>query len=147
MSELYQLVYCSRNTVSDCSPDMAGELAEILQVSRRNNQRDNITGALLFSTGCFAQVLEGSREIVEQTFERIQSDMRHTDTTVLKFDRIEVRDYAAWAMADAGISLIEASVGLGLTEALAGSGCHGESVNTLLRSLVYRQSDWLSSAA
>ncbi|MBV9749326.1 MAG: BLUF domain-containing protein, partial [Acetobacteraceae bacterium] len=63
---IYQLVYCSRNTISDCqTSDTDAEIIRILEASRRNNVHDKVTGALLFSAGSFAQVLEGSLPAVE----------------------------------------------------------------------------------
>ena len=58
-TDLFRLVYCSRNTISADQSDPAAEITEILVVSRTNNARDEVTGALLYSDGCFAQVLEG----------------------------------------------------------------------------------------
>ncbi len=97
--DLYRLVYCSRSTLeSACGND----LTQILAVSRGNNARFNVTGALLFSAGCFAQVLEGPLAAIERTFERIQRDPRHADITVLQVERSPVRSFGEWAMASAG---------------------------------------------
>ena len=45
-----------------------------------------VTGALIFNSGVFAQVLEGRRQIIEGDFERIQRDRRHADVHVLAFE-------------------------------------------------------------
>lgn len=103
MSEtLHRLVYYSRTTLPGTPEDMAGDIDEILAASQRNNARVGVTGALMFNRGCFAQVLEGSRDAVEQTFERIQRDPRHGDVTVLEFAPADTRGFASWSMTFVG---------------------------------------------
>jgi blue light- and temperature-responsive anti-repressor len=100
-SELYRIVYCSRNLipVSAKTDSQDGELDSILQASRRNNPSEDVTGALLFNDGCFAQVLEGPRPSVERIFERIQRDRRHGQVTVVDNGFSDRRDFPNWAMA------------------------------------------------
>ncbi|MCJ2079648.1 BLUF domain-containing protein, partial [Methylobacterium sp. E-016] len=69
-----------------------------------NNGRSNVSGALMFNAGAFAQVLEGPRRQVEETFERIQCDDRHGDVTVLQCGPTEKRSFANWSMAFVGQS-------------------------------------------
>ena len=99
---LYRLLYCSRNVIATNSAgqpvDVEAELHAILASARPRNKADNITGALLFTVSGFAQVLEGYREAVERTFERISSDPRHTDVTVLAFTPTERRSFPDWPM-------------------------------------------------
>ena len=52
----------------------ARAIGQILAVSRRNNARAGITGALMYSGSAFAQVLEVPRLAVEAIFERIQRE-------------------------------------------------------------------------
>ena len=82
---LHRLVYWSRNALFHTTSDLEAEMRAILAVSRRNNARENITGALLlYNDGCFAQVLEGPPAAVSQRFERIRTDPRHHDVTLLQ---------------------------------------------------------------
>lgn len=99
---LYRAVYCSRATISGAPAQVAHELQTVLDVSRRNNERVGLTGALLFANQCFAQALEGEREAIEACFERIQIDPRHSDVTVLEFQPVSARDFSAWSMAFTG---------------------------------------------
>ncbi|WP_161993780.1 BLUF domain-containing protein [Muricoccus nepalensis] len=99
---LHRLVYVSRNLLAGSPGETEAEVLGILAVSRRNNARVGITGALLFSTDCFAQVLEGPLAAVQATFERIQCDQRHTDTVVLSCEAVAGREFAGWSMAYAG---------------------------------------------
>ncbi|MDB5643691.1 MAG: hypothetical protein JWN07_3008 [Hyphomicrobiales bacterium] len=105
MSEpLYQLVYYSRNKVSGQDDALEAQVDSILEASRRNNQAVGLTGALMFNSGCFAQVLEGPLDAIEATFERIQRDERHGDVSLLALDPIATRAFPNWAMGFVGHS-------------------------------------------
>jgi len=145
-TDLFRLVYCSRNTISADKGDPAAEVAEILAVSRANNARDGVTGALLYSEGCFAQVLEGDLDVVQRTFERIQRDMRHGDVIVLEARRAETRMFGMWDMALAEpADPIKAKAILGRALA-APNGDAGTTVVALLDGLVRREGDWANAA-
>jgi hypothetical protein len=106
MSEnLYRLVYYSRNAVPGDSNALGTALASILAKSQVNNQRVGVTGALMFNSGCFAQVLEGARPAVEEVFERIQQDDRHGDVSLLSFEPAAGRAFANWSMGFVGASI------------------------------------------
>jgi hypothetical protein len=98
---LHSLAYFSRNARPE-GVDLDTEIADILVSARRNNSRAGVSGALLFSAGCFAQVLEGPLSAVESIFETIQCDPRHFAVTVLHFRPIETRRFGLWSMAFAG---------------------------------------------
>ncbi|MEO8524006.1 MAG: BLUF domain-containing protein [Caldimonas sp.] len=91
---LQQVFYVSR-AVTRYDTD---SVQTILGQSRRNNQRQDVTGCLLFSGCYFAQVLEGRQEAVEASLERIGSDPRHVDVRVLVRRPIVLRAYSAWSM-------------------------------------------------
>lgn len=99
---LYSLAYVSRSALVGTEQEVEAQVATILQSARRNNQRLNISGALLFTRGNFAQVLEGSQAAVEEVFEAIECDSRHIKVAVLHFHPVEVRSFARWDMAYAG---------------------------------------------
>ncbi|RYC29137.1 BLUF domain-containing protein [Lichenibacterium minor] len=102
MSDLYRLIYTSRNLLPGDEDAQAAAVDGILAVSKRNNARVGVTGALLFNAGSFAQVLEGSRLAVEATFERIQRDPRHSDVGVLQCEPVAARGFPNWSMAFVG---------------------------------------------
>ena len=58
---LYRLVYFSRNLITGMPAEISAEIDSILASARRNNAPLGITGALIFNSGIFAQVLEGAR--------------------------------------------------------------------------------------
>jgi hypothetical protein len=73
-------------------------VAEILEVSVRNNKRNDITGMMLYADGNIVQVLEGESTSVTDTFSRILVDMRHVGIFVLYEREISERDFGSWSM-------------------------------------------------
>jgi hypothetical protein len=97
---LTRLIYSSENQLGN---RMIGDLNAILDVSTRNNEKTGITGALLFDTLWFIQVLEGEREAVSTTLRRIITDERHTNLTIMDSRPIEHRLFGNWWM---GLSIL-----------------------------------------
>lgn len=104
MTDIYRLVYTSRNLLQGNEDERVAVVAKILATSQRNNSKVGVTGALLFNGGSFAQVLEGPRQGVEATFERIQRDTRHSDVSVLQCEPVTARGFSNWSMAFVGQS-------------------------------------------
>ena len=101
-TDLLRIVYFSRNRIALPNHEMIWEIDRILDVSQANNERCGVTGALIFNDGVFGQVLEGPRDAVEETFERIQLDDRHHDVTLLNISPIAARSFADWSMGFVG---------------------------------------------
>jgi hypothetical protein len=59
------------------------DIEDILTKSKKNNERDDITGMLCFNHNYFLQCLEGSRESVNRTYSRICNDNRHKEMVIL----------------------------------------------------------------
>lgn len=74
------------------------ELIELLDVSRQANQKNGITGMLLYRGGNFIQVIEGENEAVLQLYENIKADPRHSNIILLSQDPILERQFAEWSM-------------------------------------------------
>lgn len=108
----YSLAYFSRNRITGSPAQLRDHINQILNAARRNNSQRDVTGALLFSDGCFAQVLEGPRDEVESIFESIQCDPRHSDVTILHHHVVEQRSFAQWSMAFAGIEGVSNDPGI-----------------------------------
>ena len=100
--DVFRLVYVSRNRLPRQVEAQDEQIDRILASSRRNNAALGITGALLFSTDCFAQTLEGPTAAVETLFERIQWDDRHCDSIILQAGPVDTREFGDWSMAYAG---------------------------------------------
>jgi hypothetical protein len=74
------------------------ELAAILEVSRRNNERDGISGMLLYKGGNFMQTVEGPEEAIEFLRARIDNDPRHHGLVMLIDGSREQRLFDGWTM-------------------------------------------------
>lgn len=138
---LHRLVYYSRNHISGDDAVFAANVDDILAKSRTNNARDQITGALLFNAGCFAQVLEGPLESVEAAFERIQQDDRHGDVSLLALDPIINRSFPNWAMGFVGASQHDAGRfdAIGSASGFDPARLDGEAIHSLLRDLAVEE--------
>lgn len=136
---LYRLAYCSRNAVPT-GADFAAEMRRILDVSRRNNARIGVTGALLFNHDCFGQVLEGERAVLETLFETIETDERHCETVALQFEAVPERGFGPWSMAHVG-TLTAPADGFGVISAdINPANCSaGELFDTLQRILIAQE--------
>ena len=103
MSDLYRMAYISKSKLAGDRDAVKQEVESILAAATRNNPSIDVTGALLYSGGYFCQTIEGPEESIEELFETIQMDGRHSDVTVLHFEPIEERGFSDWSMAFAGI--------------------------------------------
>ena len=100
---LFRLIYYSRNAAANSDdPKVRAELKNILQAAKRNNMAQGVTGALLFNQVYFAQVLEGDRKAVTETFCRIATDPRHVNPIILDARAISKRRFADWSMCFVG---------------------------------------------
>jgi Sensors of blue-light using FAD len=113
---LARLVYYSENHLGAFSGKMIGELNAIMDASNRNNEKAGITGALMFDTLWFIQVLEGERETISETLLRIAADERHSKVTVIDARPIDDRLFGNWWMGVASLpveSKIYTALGFG----------------------------------
>jgi len=148
MTQLHRVLYCSRNVIPGATEAVAADVREILAVSRVNNARDGVTGGLLFSEGCFAQVLEGPQDAVEAAFERIQCDARHSEVVVLQNGPIPKRDFPDWSMAFAGADAVSSPLAkVTFAGAFSGQSSVGDDVLDMLKGLVVHEADWLAPSA
>jgi hypothetical protein len=92
---LMQLIYASAPFGFD-NPT----LNNILSASRRNNARDGITGALICRADLYLQMLEGPRQAVTATFNRIMGDDRHLNVVLISCGDIKARLFPDWHMKD-----------------------------------------------
>ena len=98
---IHTIIYTSKAT-NDLAGEAIAEIEAILATARRRNADCGIRGALLFTEGRFVQVLEGDKDIVERTFERISSDPRHHDIEVLCRQSASKPRFEYWSMAFVG---------------------------------------------
>lgn len=92
---LYELIYTSLAS-KEMNPD---DLKSILEISRANNEASDITGILMYHNRTFIQLLEGPKEEVLSTYERIKNDDRHSQVNKFWDNDIEKRNFDSWSMA------------------------------------------------
>ena len=92
---LHNVVYCSQ-----AGPDMDdAAVAKIIDISRRKNPEQGITGLLVFGSGIFFQWLEGPRDNVTHLMATIDSDPRHHNVVHLSVtDEVRERMFPDWDM-------------------------------------------------
>jgi hypothetical protein len=91
---MVSLVYIS-SAVQLFSP---AALLALLEQSRVNNARVNVTGMLLYKEGSFIQLIEGEDRAVEDLFRTIEMDSRHRGVIRLLKRTIRQRHFADWSM-------------------------------------------------
>jgi hypothetical protein len=150
---LYRMIYCSHNVIAKTVPGasepggMEREIRAIVAIAVQRNTADSVTGALLFTASGFAQVLEGPRDVVERTFERISLDPRHSDVAALGFTPTDRRRFRDWPMGFCNRTSLEevdplANL-LGDTSFAGPRITTGGDILRLLESVVQREGDWI----
>lgn len=92
---IQQIVYYS---ISDTIIDKK-TITDILETSRVNNSKKNITGCLLYHDKVFLQLIEGEQEELNKLYEIIKEDKRHTNVTLIIKEDINKRMFPGWNMA------------------------------------------------
>lgn len=118
------------------------DLIALLEQSRSYNAAMNITGILLINRGSIVQVLEGSQDVIEALYQRIEKDTRHTDVKKVVDCSVEKRSFSDWSMDHKFITthhleLIKSLVELGELDWIK----HKPSTNVIINMLksVYRK--------
>jgi hypothetical protein len=88
---LYRMLYYSR-AVNDPDTDA------ILDVARKKNAKNFLTGALWYDGEFFVQVLEGTRSSLAETYRSISQDNRHRDVVLVECIPIDERSFSDWDM-------------------------------------------------
>jgi hypothetical protein len=77
----------------------AARLNQIIAPSRRNNERNHISGMLLFTGAHFLSILEGEEWVLDELWLRLMRDQRHCDLFRIGDDLCGDRLYPEWMMA------------------------------------------------
>ncbi len=107
MSKEYQIIYISEKT-SEFKPD--NDLNKIISSSFRNNNARDVTGVLMYNGGFFFQVIEGKKEDVVYTYNKIILDPRHQNVNLLADREIEHRNFEDWPLALVKLSDVDLDV-------------------------------------
>lgn len=71
-------------------------LAQIFHACRHNNKLNNISGLILCSGAHFFEMMEGERDVVENTYQRICADRRHRVTHAWGNSELIKREFPKW---------------------------------------------------
>jgi hypothetical protein len=74
------------------------QVTAILTTARQNNERNDITGMLVFDSTAFLQVIEGDREKLSKLYAALVRDPRHHHLTILGMGPIDEREFSSWQM-------------------------------------------------
>ena len=100
MTQLVRLMYFSAATER---VDLE-TVAEILEVAHQRNAAQEVTGMLCADRRWFLQCLEGGRNEVTETYQRIVNDARHRHLVVLCYEEIDERLFGSWHMGFVGLT-------------------------------------------
>lgn len=100
--ELSALCYMSSVTHTPTQ----GEIDALLRRARWRNERESVTGVLLYSEGSFLQYIEGPDAGLERVFAAILKDPLHEHIFELLSEPISERQFARWSMAYRGIGAV-----------------------------------------
>lgn len=91
---MYRIMYMSYAT----SELTNNELEIILEKSRINNHKKNVTGILIVKGSLFLQCLEGNKEDVLSIYDKILADSRHENIIDLVEEDTNTRLFPDWSM-------------------------------------------------
>jgi len=104
---LSRIVYVSRKR-----PEVPpGTLVAMVEMAQIRNEKEDITGILLYAKGCFLQVLEGDPERVAGIFARIRVDKRHDSVFLVSQGPIRHRSFGAWRMGFVALADLDVAKG------------------------------------
>ncbi len=75
-------------------------LAGILIQARRNNRRNDITGALICRGDVYLQLIEGPTQAIDALYSQILCDDRHCNVRMVHSEMIDERIFPEWEMLD-----------------------------------------------
>jgi len=97
---MHHLIYLSQAT----RPLSAKALTCLLDQARLANERQHLTGALVYGNKRFIQLLEGEPAVLEQAYARIIRDPRHQHLCRVADYPIVARQFADWPLAFQALS-------------------------------------------
>ena len=71
---------------------------------------------LCYGGGVFLQAIEGGRDAVNQLYNHIVADARHTDVVLLHYEEITERRFGGWTMGQVNLSRLNTSIVLKYSE-------------------------------
>ena len=91
---ILRLTYISRYNTDNEN----GEVTRILANAQENNERNGITGALVFNHNYFLQSIEGARPTINALLRKLVKDNRHYSLQIIECCEVEERRWDKWSM-------------------------------------------------
>lgn len=91
---LVRMIYVS--AIADRTDSEA--IQKILTTAKKNNDKHDLTGLLVFNSKYYLQAIEGGREPVNVLLGNLFTDQRHTGMLVLGLEQIHQRVFSSWSM-------------------------------------------------
>lgn len=101
---LSRLVYYSLISLDGQGKSAFREVKSALKAGTQNNLENGVTGGILFNPIYFAQVMEGDRQVISDTFCRITQNPKHKGIVILESRPITQRKFSTWHVGFAGKS-------------------------------------------
>ena len=92
-SSLVHLIYFSRLNLAADALSRTREIGEITRQAQKKNEFAVITSFLIIEQNFAAQIIEGERASVSETFARISNDSRHRDVQIVEWREIVKREF------------------------------------------------------
>ena len=94
-TSLIHLIYFSRSALVGDAAMRSHQINEIARHAQKKNEFGVITSFLIVEQNFFAQVLEGERMSVQETFNRIALDSRHRDVQIIEWREVPKREFVS----------------------------------------------------
>jgi len=91
---IYHLLYISQKSKNT----QDSQLEDIIDKSRHNNAREDITGLLIQKGDFFIQLLEGNKSKVTSLYNRILADPRHFRARIIYSGESDKKIFPEWEM-------------------------------------------------
>ena len=91
-TSLVHLIYFSRLSLSADGVTRARQIGEITRQAQKKNEFAVITSILILEGSFAVQVIEGERQSVHDTFQRIAVDTRHRDVQIVEWREVAKRE-------------------------------------------------------
>jgi hypothetical protein len=92
-TSLVHLIYFSRLNLSSDPQLRVNQLGDITRQAQKKNEFSVITSFLIIEHNFAAQVIEGERMSIHETFNRIAEDQRHRDVQICEWREITKREF------------------------------------------------------
>jgi hypothetical protein len=92
-----QLTSVTYTSLARLDPN-SSDLEDIHRIARNRNEREGITGLLVFNGTHFLQVIEGAERAVDSLVQRLRADARHSGFEIRDKRKIDQRSFPDWQM-------------------------------------------------